>query len=296
MVLEEGRRYRPVVAVDLDGVLRLRHRNAVGRFPFGAFDAEVTVRRDAYPSVFHSPPLWGDDGVLTRQYVFSGVGTAWVRSLVDRGIDVVWATTWQEYANTYFAPVLGIPPLPVAVQGDDEAEWGPAEWKSVRLAARFPGRPLLWVDDMPPVRAGFGLDALRKPNDRALTRLHWVRDPAVGITADDVAEMDEWLMLALTEDGHLELRRRRRREREYRRDEADWLTYGSRARGRRVRRIRAILSDAVGSRGLAAAEHIARYLADHDNPDLTVVRKVAREWLSDEDDVNAIVSAATRLR
>jgi len=253
------------------------------------------VHYDAYPHVFHSPPSWDNHGVSTKRYLFSGVGAAWVRSLLDRGVEVVWATTWQEHANTYFAPILGIPPLPVGVRGDEEDEWGPGEWKSVRLAAGFPGRPLLWVDDMPPVRAGYQLEELRKPNDRALTLMQWVRDPAVGITPADVTEMDQWLMLASTEDGQRELRRRRKREREYRRDEADWLTYGSRARGRRVRRMRAVLFDAIRDSGDGAPEYIARYLLDHDEPDLADVREIARYWLRDEADVEAIVTAAAEL-
>lgn len=284
-------RYRPVVAVDVDGVLRLSRRKVADADLLGAFAAEVTVRRDAYPHVFHSPPMWDDDGVSTKRHLFSGVGAAWLRSLLDRGIDVVWATTWQEHANTYFAPTLGIPPLPVAVRGAREEEWGPAEWKSVRLAAGFPGRPLLWVDDMPPVWAGYQLDALRKPNDRALTRLQWVRDSAVGITPDDVAEMDAWLELASTLDGQRELRWRRRREQEYRRDEADRLEYGSRSRGRRARRMRAALFAAIPKDGYAASANITRYLLDHDDIDLALVREIAREWLADDGDVDAVVAA-----
>ncbi len=288
-------RFSPVVAIDVDGVLRLRPRRAADADALGAFVAKVRVRRDAYPHVFHSPPMWDEDGVSTKRHLFSGVGAAWVRSLVDRGVDVAWATTWQQHANTYFAPILGIPALPVAVRGEEEDEWGPAEWKSVRLANGFRGRPLLWVDDMPPVRAGYQLDGLRKPNDRALTRLQWIRDPAVGITPDDVAEMDEWLALASTEAGHVELRRRRRRERERRRDEFDKLQYGSRLRGRRVRRMRAILFDAIESRSDAAPEDIARYLLDHNPPDLDEMRELAREWLGDEEDVESIVAAAVAL-
>ena len=283
--------YRPVVAVDVDGVLRLRNGKAADADRLGAFPAKVTVRRDAYPHVFHSPPMWNDDGVSTTRSLFSGVGAAWVRSLLDRGVEVVWATTWQEHANTYFAPILGIPPLPVAVRGDREEEWGPAEWKSVRLAAGFPGRPLLWVDDMPPEWAGYQLDALRKPNDRALTRLQWIRDPAVGITPDDVVETDEWLELASTPDGQRELRRRRRRERQYRRDEADRLAYGSRSRGRQARRIRATLFAAIATDGYAATDNITRHLLDQDDPDLALVREIASEWLADDDDVDAVVAA-----
>jgi len=288
-------RYRPVVAVDVDGVLRLRRGKAAELDPPGAFVAEVTVFRYAYPSVFHSPPTWDDDGMSTGRHMFSGVGAAWVRSLLDRDVEVVWATTWQHYANEYFAPMLGIPPLPVAVRGDDEREWGPAEWKSVQLADGFAGRPLLWVDDMPPIRAGYQLDELRKPRDRALTRLQWIRDPTVGLSSTDVTEMNEWLELATTEPGHAELRRRRRRERAQLRDETDTANHGSRARGRRWRRMRAFLLDATPARNLGAAGHIATYLLDHPDPDLAEVRELAGFWLGDESDIQAIVGAAAHL-
>ncbi len=77
--------YRPVVAVDVDGVLRLRRGKAPDADRLGAFAAKVTVRRDAYPHVFHSPPMWSEDGLSTKRSLFSGVGAAWVRSLLDRG-------------------------------------------------------------------------------------------------------------------------------------------------------------------------------------------------------------------
>jgi len=40
----------------------------------------------------------------------------WVRTLLDRGVDVGWATTWEHYANEVFGPVLGLPPLPLAIE------------------------------------------------------------------------------------------------------------------------------------------------------------------------------------
>lgn len=289
-----GDRYRAVVAIDIDGVLRLRRGKVVRAERRGAFAAEVTVHRDAYPKVFHSPPDWDDDGISTSRYLFSGVGAAWARSLLDRGVELVWATTWQRHANTYFAPILGIPPLPVAVHGEEEEEWGPAEWKSVQLAEGFAGRPLLWVDDMPPMWPGYQLDVLRTPRDRALPRLQWIRDPAIGITLEDVAEMDEWLMLTTTETGHVELRRRRRRERDRERDEGDTLRFGSRARGRLHRRTRAKLYDAIGRADFTAADVSATYLLQHDPPDLTALRELADQWFQDETRVQAILNVVAQ--
>ena len=40
----------------------------------------------------------------------------WIRSLLGRGVDVGWATTWEHYANEVFSPLLGVPALPLAAE------------------------------------------------------------------------------------------------------------------------------------------------------------------------------------
>lgn len=207
-------RLRPVVAVDIDGVLRLGVRPN-GPTPEGAYPVELTTRADAYPTFFHRSPTWDEDGTQTNTHWLSGIGADWIRSLLGRGIDVVWATTWQEYANVYFAEPLGIPPLPLGVSGGgDEGEFPDSpEWKSVTLAQRFPGRPLVWVDDNPVSDNRLDLPEIRAPRDRALTWSFWVTNSERGITRDDVTHLDAWLALASTPEGHDTLRRRRRNER-----------------------------------------------------------------------------------
>ena len=207
-------RFRPVVAIDIDGVLRLPTRPG-RQTPEGAYAVELTMRADAYPSFFHRPPAWDEDGTQSKTHWLSGIGADWIRSLLDRGIEVVWATTWQEYANVYFAEPLGIPPLSLGVSGGgDEYEFPDSpEWKSVTLAQRFPGRPLVWVDDNPVSANKLDLPEIRAPRDRALTWSFWVTNPERGITCDDVTHLDAWLALASTPEGHDTLRRRRRNER-----------------------------------------------------------------------------------
>lgn len=206
---------RPVVAIDIDGVLRIYEGERID----GAFSAEVTFREDDYPELFHGRPPFVD-GVFSGTDWFSGVGAAWVRDLLDRNIEVVLATTWQGWANIYFAEILGIPQLPVAVKstGDDWWHCSPA-WKSHQLSRQFDGRPLIWVDDNPVDRPGEYLTDLRLPKDRALTAFHKVFF-VTGIQDVDVVEIDEWLALASTADGQVKLRtdRRRRKARDaYRR-------------------------------------------------------------------------------
>lgn len=101
--------YRPVVAIDIDGVLRLDVRPGRPE-PESGYPVRLTLRRDAYPTFFHRPPDWSEDGTSTGTHWLSGIGADWIRSLLERGVEVVWATTWQEYANVYFADPLGVPP------------------------------------------------------------------------------------------------------------------------------------------------------------------------------------------
>lgn len=202
-------KFRPVVALDIDGVLRIRDGDGVD----GAFAREVTFRRGDYPNMFHGSPPFDADGTHKGTEWFSGVGAAWVRTVIDRGAEVVLATTWQHWANTYFGDLLGLPELPVAVKessNDATFHCSPA-WKSNQLSRQFDGRPLMWVDDNPWDRPSENIYQLRLPKDRALTRFQHTNGWA-GIQAEDVTELDAWLALASTEEGHEELRADRRRE------------------------------------------------------------------------------------
>lgn len=204
-------RYRPVVAIDVDGVLRVTPGLGLHRVA-AYFNREITMRRDTFPSLFHREPPWDERGEWTYVHSFSDAGVAWVQSLLDRGIDVVWASTWQEHANTYFADALGLPALPVAVIGDQSGPGGSPVWKTSQLARQFDGRPLIWVDDNPVTSISMRFQHLRRKRDRIITRFYWVRNWNTGITPADVEIMDEWVELTRTEHGHDELRRRRKRD------------------------------------------------------------------------------------
>lgn len=207
-------RFRPVVAIDLDGVLRVPATREGSPVREGIISAEITYRRDAYPTLHHSQPPWDEHDEFTDEdgEEFSGVGVAWVRDLLRRGIEVVWATTWQDHANTYFSPILGFPELPVAVVDNGSPYREPSEWKTAQLGAdpRWVGRPLVWVDDdIPP---GWDVQRTRRPRDKAITLSHRVASSWRGLVQRDVDQLNAWLALASTPDGQAELRRRRRAE------------------------------------------------------------------------------------
>ncbi|WP_200881386.1 hypothetical protein [Nocardia otitidiscaviarum] len=79
-------------------------------------------------------------------------------ALADR-FELVWATTWEHDANTYIAPVIGLPELPV-VEWQTTKRFGPDGifFKTEELVAHAAGRPFVWIDDIGlPVRTRCGI-------------------------------------------------------------------------------------------------------------------------------------------
>jgi hypothetical protein len=176
---------RPVLALDIDGVLN----PLVGREDLVAH--RVTLPAARLP---RSPFILGFGESDLRLVVRTSAGhAAWIQDVRSRA-DVVWATTWEHAANDLFAPLLGIDPLPVAVSSvrhpprpvhADTAD--SAGWKAEALAEEFTGRPLVWVDD-----AAGGFVGRDWRHDGAPT-LVLAPDPAVGLTAGHIAEVEAFL-------------------------------------------------------------------------------------------------------
>ncbi|WP_411107834.1 HAD domain-containing protein [Streptomyces sp. c-19] len=101
---------------------------------------------------------------------------------------LVWATTWQEDANSWIAPRLGLPALPLVRWPDEEpAPAAGRHWKTAALVAYAAGRPFAWVDDEMGA-ADHEWVAAHHPG-RAL--LHRV-DPCRGLTATDYETLTAW--------------------------------------------------------------------------------------------------------
>jgi len=201
-------RYRAVVALDVDGVLRIPEPLPGEKTE--AISIEITMTQDRYPWHFHRAPRWNTEGAYTARHFFSATGVRWVRSLLERGIDVRWCTTWHVFANAYFTGPLQLPKLPVIATEPRLREMA-VEWKIRSIAEATRGRPVLWVDDN-----GWE-DGLRYAHmPRALTGCRSV-NPDIGISHPDVRAMDRWLALASAEEGQNKLRREWRRERDRRR-------------------------------------------------------------------------------
>lgn len=204
-------RFRPVVAIEVDGLIAVPVTLPAGHAPEDVIEMEVIIHKRAYPSSTQPEPAWGPGGTSTTRYWFSRVGLAWVDRLLTEGVEVVWASTWLEYANTYFSPTLGLPRLPIAVTEDDWIGLTIGDIKARQIARQFDGRPLLLVTDMLPQGGRRYLQALRRPADRALTELRYIPWSS-SVDENDTGVMSDWLDLARSPEGHEELRRLRERE------------------------------------------------------------------------------------
>lgn len=203
---EPSPRYRPVVALEIDGVLDLPVSGP--QAPEHLVEIELTVKRDLFPSSTRHQPEWMDGEWRARHWI-SKIGLSWIQSLLAAQIEVVWASTWREYANVYFTDSIGLPHLPVATRLDGGRHENLSKWKASGLAERFDGRPLLWLTDELTEERAWVLESLRHPSERVLTRLQYIPDSA-GISRGDVEAMNEWLRLVQSPEGHDLLRLIRR--------------------------------------------------------------------------------------
>jgi hypothetical protein len=93
-------------------------------------------------------------------------------------------------ANAVIAPLLGLPRLPVADLPAYSGDLGEdrLQWKTKALVRIADGRPFVWVDDVIGEADRSFVDG--EHGGRAL--LHKV-DSGVGVTADDLGVVGEWV-------------------------------------------------------------------------------------------------------
>jgi hypothetical protein len=113
---------RPILAVDIDGVISL----------FGSEEVpdHSTTRFQLVDGVPHRISLVAGDRLLRLSERF----------------ELVWASGWEDKANFYLPQLLGLPELP-HVGFDGAARNGAAHWKLDPLEEYGRGRAMAWIDD-----------------------------------------------------------------------------------------------------------------------------------------------------
>ncbi|MFI1200578.1 hypothetical protein K2224_39540 (plasmid) [Streptomyces sp. BHT-5-2] len=176
---------RPLLLVDVDG-------------PLNPYAAQPQRRPNGYRTHRLLTPRW--EAAERRRLAAWGIPDGRVKPLrvwlnpahgpaLDAlPFDLVWATTWEDEANEFVAPILGLPALPVISWTVPRPEpGGGVFWKTPEIVAWVAGRAFAWVDDE------------ITDTDRAWVRnrhrgpalLHRT-DPRVGLTEDDFGVLAAW--------------------------------------------------------------------------------------------------------
>jgi HAD domain in Swiss Army Knife RNA repair proteins len=153
---------KPLLLIDVDGVISLFGFDPA-RPPAGRFELV--------------------DGIA---HFLSATAGEHLRRLSEE-FELAWCTGWDEKANEYLPPALGLPaelPLVIFAPCDRPPS---AHWKVAGIDAWVqPSRPLAWVDDAHDGRCRSWA------TERAAPTLLLQTDPAVGLTDAHVAELRAW--------------------------------------------------------------------------------------------------------
>lgn len=170
-----------VVAVDVDGVL-----NPITGTPpsgFDRHDVEVPAEHVPWSPFLRRSP----DGALRGAVWAWPAHGVWLTGLWSRA-DVVWASTWEHAANMVWPVLLGVPVFPVGVSSLEcppKLSMDSASWKAFALLEKYGNdRPLVWIDD----HAIPTLSSCRRGPTLVVRT-----DPVVGLTAAEMARVDEFV-------------------------------------------------------------------------------------------------------
>ena len=210
-------RYRPVVAIEVSGLLT-SHANDAHGDPLlpNQIVAEVEFSKQRWPRTLVEPE-WDEHGRSVKAYCFNRPGVEWVKAMVARGYEVVWSSVWLEHVDSYFGERLGLPRLENVYDHSVAATTSAADAHIVTLARRYPGRPILLALDEPAPEGGDALGLARHPRDRSISMVAAFPWFATAMP-EDLAEMTQWLEMTTTLEGQRELARLRQHHKRRGRD------------------------------------------------------------------------------
>lgn len=129
---------RPVVALDVDGVL-----NALGRT--SRRPPQAVLMRSEWVTCLTNPAAAGQ---ILPIRLDPDRDSRFLAALEAVGVQVVWCTTWETAANEAIGPLIGLGPRDVlAISEFAGHPPGPAAAKIAAIDHHFPDRRVLWLDD-----------------------------------------------------------------------------------------------------------------------------------------------------
>ncbi|MEV7232643.1 HAD domain-containing protein [Streptomyces sp. NPDC051020] len=171
---------KPLLLIDIDGPLN----------PYAALSRRHTPA--GYTKHRMRPTGWTEGPALP--VLLNPAHGAELLALTDR-YTLVWATTWEDEANEWIGPHLGLPPLPYI---DWPAMHGSAPdgtlWKTQYVVAYAAGRPFAWVDDEITERDRAWITR-QGPGRSLLLQI----DPRIGLERADFDALAQW---ATDRDGN----------------------------------------------------------------------------------------------
>jgi hypothetical protein len=151
---------KPLLLIDVDGVLNPT---------FGGKESKGWVKHK----------LMGYNVSLNRQH------GDWLNALSEH-FELVWATTWNDDANKYIGPNIGLPKLPVAFM-DTSASVGPLEtWKLPSVKAYVGDRPFAWIDD--DIHHDVGLWSYHRKSPMLPMKI----DPRMGLQKHHIKKLEDF--------------------------------------------------------------------------------------------------------
>lgn len=166
---------KPLLLLDVDGPLN----------PWA-----LRATREGYTAYRMTPHGWTGRPLNVR--LSPAHGPMLLDFAATHGVELVWATTWAQDANTMIGPRIGLPELPVIDFGGGQPGALPG-WKYQAVAQYASGRPLAWFDDdfaeAAYIKARWRFEDAR---EGVPTLLHDV-DPTMGLTQVDLDTVAEWV-------------------------------------------------------------------------------------------------------
>jgi len=177
---------RPLLLVDIDGVISLFARSPTDRRAVAGFAQAPTARLADGAAV---GSLHSIDGIL---HYLSATAARHLLSLA-RVFDLVWASGWEEKADEYLPHLLGMPAglpfltfAPRPPRGNASGLSVDAHWKLEAVDGYAQDRALAWIDD------AFNDACHEWAATRAAPTLLVATTPERGLTEAEAHRLEEW--------------------------------------------------------------------------------------------------------